>query len=386
MSEVDKLLASATELSQQFYQRADEIEKARRLPPDVSEQMAKAGFYRMGAPLAVGGLESPPALSSQVVEILAKGDASCAWVTFIGMTSNTALSGIPESTAREVYSDPNTLMTGVFAPTGTAERKDGGFLVSGRWQWGSGSQNAKWVLGGCMMTENGEPMLDENGRPRSHMVIMPTSEIEYLDTWYVSGLCGTGSLDYQVQELFVPDERVVGYLREGRLPVTPLYAFPNITFLALGIGAVCMGMARAAIDELVQLAVSKRRVGARKTISEQQTAQVKLAQAEADLRSARLFYYDALEDAWQCAVESKKVDVVQRRNLRLATTNAVIKSVGVVDEMYSLGGGSSVYHNSRLQRYFRDIHVAKSHIMVSPATLETIGGLFFGLDLNVSML
>ena len=386
MSEVDKLLASATELSQQFYQRADEIEKARRLPPDVSEQMAKAGFYRMGAPLAVGGLESPPALSSQVVEILAKGDASCAWVTFIGMTSNTALSGIPESTAREVYSDPNTLMTGVFAPTGTAERMDGGFLVSGRWQWGSGSQNAKWVLGGCMMTENGEPMLDENGRPRSHMVIMPTSEIEYLDTWYVSGLCGTGSLDYQVQELFVPDERVVGYLREGRLPVTPLYAFPNITFLALGIGAVCMGMARAAIDELVQLAVSKRRVGARKTISEQQTAQVKLAQAEADLRSARLFYYDALEDAWQCAVESKKVDVVQRRNLRLATTNAVIKSVGVVDEMYSLGGGSSVYHNSRLQRYFRDIHVAKSHIMVSPATLETIGGLFFGLDLNVSML
>jgi alkylation response protein AidB-like acyl-CoA dehydrogenase len=137
---------------------------------------------------------------------------------------------------------------------------------------------------------------------------------------------------------------------------------------------------------LIQLAISKKRVGARKTISEQQTAQVKLAQAEADLRSARLFYYDALEDAWQCAVTSKKVDVVQRRNLRLATTNAVIKSVGVVDEMYSLGGGSSVYNNSRLQRYFRDIHVAKSHIMVSPVTLETIGGLFFGLDLNVSML
>ena len=386
MSDVEKLLASATELSQQFYERSDEIEKARRLPPDVSEQMAKAGFYRMGAPLAVGGLESPPALSSQVVETLAKGDASCAWIAFIGMTSNTALSGVPESTAREVCSDPNTLMTGVFAPTGTAEKTDGGFLVSGRWQWGSGSQNAKWVLGGCMMTENGEPMLDENGRPRSHMVIMPTTEIEYLDTWHVSGLCGTGSLDYQVQELFVPDERVVGYLKEGRLPVTPLYTFPNITFLALGIGAVCMGMARAAIDELIQLARSKKRVGARKTISEQQTAQVKLAQAEADLRSARLFYYDALEDAWQCAVANKKVDVLQRRNLRLATTNAVIKSVGVVDEMYSLGGGSSVYDNSRLQRHFRDIHVAKSHIMVSPVTLETIGGLFFGLDLNVSML
>ena len=237
-----------------------------------------------------------------------------------------------------------------------------------------------------MLTENGDPMLDRNGQPRSTMVLMPSSQVEYLDTWHVSGLCGSGSLDYQVEDLLVPEEHVVGYSRTDRVPVTPLFAFPNFTFLALGIGAVSMGIARAAIDELIELARSKKRVGAKQTISEQQIAQVKLAQAEADLRSARAFYYESLEAAWQCAMNGQKVNIEQRRDLRLATTNAVLKSVGVVEEMYNLGGGSAVYRTSRLQRYFRDINVAKTHIMVSQQTLEIAGSLFFGLEPNVSRL
>ncbi len=386
MPETEQLLDAAYELSQEFYERADEIESARRLPPDVSEKLAQAGFYRKGAPRCVGGLETPPPVSSEVIEILARGDASCAWVTFIGVTSYTTLSALPAAVGKKVLSDPATLLTGVFAPTATAEKVDGGFRVSGRWQWGSGSQNAKWILGGAMLTENGEPMLDRNGQPRSTMVLMPSSQVEYLDTWHVSGLCGSGSLDYQVEDLLVPEEHVVGYSRTDRVPVTPLFAFPNFTFLALGIGAVSMGIARAAIEELIELARSKKRVGAKQTISEQQLAQVKLAQAEADLRSARAFYYESLEAAWQCAMNGQKVNIEQRRDLRLATTNAVLKSVGVVEEMYNLGGGSAVYRTSRLQRYFRDINVAKTHIMVSQQTLEIAGSLFFGLEANVSRL
>jgi alkylation response protein AidB-like acyl-CoA dehydrogenase len=218
------------------------------------------------------------------------------------------------------------------------------------------------------------------------MLIMPAEEIEFLDTWHVSGLRGTGSLDYQVNNLFVPEARAVGYLEGGSARKNPIYAFPSFTFLALGIGAVCMGIARAAIDELVSLAIKKRRISASKTVAEQQISQMKLAQAEADLRSARLFYYHTLDTAWQSASAGNKVSLEQRRDLRLATTNAVIKSAGVVDEMYHLGGGSAVYENSRLQRHFRDIHVATSHIMVAPSTLETIGRLLFGLKSNSSTL
>ena len=346
--------------------------------------MAKAGFYRLGIPRHLGGLEVPPAISSRIVETLARGDASCAWVAFIGMTTGTSLASIPKQAATTIFSAPEMLITGVFAPTGVAEKVDGGFNVTGNWQWGSGSQNADWVMGGCLFKEHGEPMLDNNGRPHIHPMLMPKNEVEFVDTWHVSGLRGTGSLDYRVKDLFVPQDRAVGFI-EPDTPSSALYAFPYFTFLALGIGAVCLGIARAAIDELVQLATAKKRVSSSKTVAEQQVSQMQLAQAEADLRSARLFYYQALDDAWQRAVAGEDVTLEMRCNLRLATTHAAIRSAEVVDVMYKLGGGSAVYEKSRLQRHFRDIHVATSHIMVAPSTLETAGRLFFGLETNTAM-
>lgn len=385
MPDTEALMQSADTLSQLFRARSDEFEKARRIPPDVSAALAEAGFYRIGVPAALGGLECPPVIGNQVIETLARGDASCAWVAFIAATSGTVLASIPDTAGADIFANPDTMITGVFAPNGKAEKSDGGFTVSGRWQWGSGSQNADWVLGGCMLTQNGEPMLDEQGQPRSHMLLMPASELEFHDTWHTAGLCGTGSLDYAVKDLFVPQDRVVGYLVTGKAE-TPLYAFPSFTFLALGIAAVCMGMARAAIDDLVELASAKKRAGASKTIAEQPVTQARLAQAEAELRSARAFYYQTLETAWSSAQLNNQVSIEQRRDLRLATTHAVNASVSVVEAMYNLGGGSAVYSHSRLQRYFRDIHVAKSHIMVSPTTLETVGRLFFDLPTNTSRL
>jgi len=278
------------------------------------------------------------------------------------------------------------MLTGVFAPSGRADKVDGGFRVSGQWQWGSGSQNADWVLGGCMFYDNGAPLLDERGNQRTHMVIMPAGEVEFLDTWHVSGLCGTGSLDYRVNDVFVPDERVSGYMIDRETLRQPLYAFPQFTFLALGIGAVCMGIARAAIDELIDVAVTKKRAGNSATIASKSTSQTKLAQAEADLRSARVFYYHTLEQAWEVARSGGKVSLDVRRDLRLATTNAVMKSAGVVDEMYNLAGGTSVYRRSRLQRHFRDVHVATQHIMVAPQTLEVLGSMYFGNDAKSAMI
>ena len=387
MSEDAQLLEAATRLGLAFRERSDEIETARRIPPDVSQQMADAGFYRMGAPRSVGGLETPPGVSSEVFERLAQHDASCAWVAFIGMTSSSALASLPASSAQAILADPATLVTGVFAPTGQAMRTSGGFRVSGRWQWGSGSQNAQWVLGGCrLLLDDGEAMTDGRGRPRQTMVLMPASEIGFEDTWHTSGLCGSGSLDYVADDVFVPDDRVVGFCQDGLPARTPLSAFPNFSLLALGIGAVSMGIARAAIDDLVALATTKARTGSRKTIAERAASQTALAQAEADLRSARRLFYGTLEEAWRRATANQGIDVGQRRDLRLATTNAVMRSVGVVEAMYDLGGGAAVYRSSRLQRQFRDIHVAKSHIMVAPSTLEVIGASLFGLEGSYAML
>ena len=381
----EQLINAAESLSAAFAERGDEIESARRVPADASAQMADAGFYRMFVPAAVGGLEVDPETGCRVFETLARGEASCAWVSFIGATSGSTLALIPDATAREVFATPETMIAGVFAPNGRAEKTDGGFIVNGRWQWGSGTENAQWVLGGSMLMENGELMLDAHGNPRSHMMMFDANDVEFLDTWHVTGLRGTGSTDFQVTDVFVPDERAVAYLNPKN-PDRPLYQFPNFTFLALGIAAVTLGIARSAIDDLITLAQSKKRVGNSKTMAEKSHTQMEVARAEASLRSARAFYYDAIAAAWAIAERGERMPMELRRDLRLATNNAVEASVKTVDAMYTLAGGTSVYNSSRLQRHFRDVHVATQHIMIGPDILETVGKLYLGVPANASRL
>jgi alkylation response protein AidB-like acyl-CoA dehydrogenase len=198
-------------------------------------------------------------------------------------------------------------------------------------------------------------------------------------------LRGSGSLDFEVRDAIVPESRAVGYSIHDN-PPRPLYQFPQFGLLALGIGAVALGIARGAIDDLVALAGSKVRAGSSANLASRVHAQMDVASAEATLRSARAFYYEAIEAAWTQAQRGEPIPIEQRRDMRLATTHAVQSSVRVVDAMYTLAGGSSVYETSALQRRFRDVHVATQHIMVAPTTLETIGRLMLGIETNTQML
>lgn len=363
--------------------RGDEFEAARRLPKDISDSLAKAGFYRMLVPEAYGGLECSPGTTARVLETLAIGDASAAWVSLVAATSGSALARIPEAAAREIFVSPETMICGVFAPRGRAERDGDGYRVSGRWQWGSGTQNADWVLGGSLLFREGELEKDPEGRPRAHMALVPASEVVFHDTWHVSGLNGTGSTDFEFKDVFVPQERVVGYV-DVDPPEGPLQLFPHFGLLALCVGAVTLGIARAAIDDLLEIAGAKRPAGSRRTLAERATTQMDVAEAEALLRSGRSWFYESIEAAWEAARRDGELTLEHRRDIRLATTHAVRNATRGVDLMYNLGGGTSVYRTSRLQKHFRDIHVATQHIMVGPGTMEVAGRLFLGLETDTS--
>jgi alkylation response protein AidB-like acyl-CoA dehydrogenase len=378
-------VAAARGFQGELRARADEIERARRLPADLSRAFARAGFYRMCVPEVYGGLELPPADTMYTIETLAQADGSAAWCVFIGATSGSVLALLPPAAARAIFHGPEVLLGGVFAPRGRAIAEPNGFRVNGRWQWGSGTQNADWVMGGCEVIRDGKPELLHNGTPRSRMMIAAATEIEFFDTWHVSGLCGTGSTDFAMNDLFVPDERAVGLGVDGPL-ARPLYAFPQFGLLAMGIAAVTLGLARAAIDALVELAGGKTPQGSARPLAARPGTQSDVARAEALLRSARAFYYEAIERAWEGACANGRIEVEHRRDVRLATTHATRASADAVDLMYDLGGGSSVYQRSPLQRVFRDVHVATQHMMVSPATLELTGRLLLGLETDVSQL
>ncbi|MEC8438153.1 MAG: acyl-CoA dehydrogenase family protein [Pseudomonadota bacterium] len=374
----DQLLGHARRLSLEFSGRAAEFDLARKLAQDASDAMAQAGFYRLFVPQYLGGLEASPLVSAQIFERLAQGNASCGWVAFIAATSGSTLGSIPEDTARTIFNHPNTMIAGVFAPAGKASVNNGEVTVSGRWQWGSGTQNANWILGGALVKAG-------DSKPSQHMILMPAEQIDFLDNWHVSGLQGTGSIDYEVSNLTLPDSHIVGF-GEQHPPRTPLYQFPQFTLLAIGIGAVALGIARAAIDELVGLAQNKKRINSTSTLADRAHSHLEVARAEATLRSARAFYYQSIEEAWLAAETGERVSIEQRRDIRLATTHAVEASIKTVNAMYTLGGGSVVYADSPLQRHLRDVHVTSQHIMVAPSTLETVGRLYLGVDAQTSTL
>lgn len=375
--EID-LLAAARAIVPELRARADEVEAARRLPEDLSKRLATEGFYRMYAPIVYGGLETPPAVAMETVETLATGDGAPAWVTFIAITSTTALSILPEATCREIFARPETTMAGVFAPRGKAVVVDGGFRVDGQWPWGSGTQNADWILAGCQVVRDGEVETHAGGAPRSRMMAVPRSDVEFVDTWHVSGLAGTGSTDFAIRDRFVPATHAAGLGIDQPLD-RPLYRFPQFGLLAMGIAAVALGLGRAAIDELIEVAGGKVPDASRRPLAARANAQADVARAEATLRSARAFYYEAIERAWAEALEGR-ISLENKRDIRLATTHATHAAAEAVDRMYHLAGGTSVYRRSPLQRIFRDVHVATQHMMVGPATLELTGRLLLGLD------
>ena len=379
------LVQQARSLAVGFGRRAAEIEDCRKLPADIAREMGLAGFYRMLITERAGGLEVPPGVAAQVYEALAEGDASCGWVAFIGATTGLALARMPEASVREVFATPETLIAGVFAASGNAVKVDGGFRVNGRWQWGSGTSNAEWIGGGCTLTEGDRPIVNSAGVPRNHMLLFRAADVHSLDTWHTSGLRGTGSTDFTVHDLFVPEGRASGYLVRA-LPDRPLFRFPQFALLAHGVAAVAMGIARASLRELVRLAGTKKRSGASAALAHHPSTQIEVARAEARLRSARAFFYETIESAWALAVEGAPVPLEVRRDMRLATTHAMQASLQVVDAMYTLAGGTAVYETSPLQRQLRDVHVASQHIMVSSSTLETIGQLLLGIDANTAAL
>jgi len=385
MNSAHPLVQQARSLASQFGRRSAEIEANRKLPPDIASLMGAAGFYRLFILERHGGLEVPAPIAAHIFEALAEEDAACAWVAFIGATTALALGRMPDTAIKEVLGVPETLIAGVFAASGKAVKVEGGFRVNGRWKWGSGSPNAAWIGGGCTLFEGDAPLTNSAGVPRNHMLLFRASDVQLLDTWHSSGLRGTGSTDFTVHDVFVPDGRASGYLLKD-VPDRPLFRFPQFGLLAHGVAAVTLGIARASIRELVRVAGDTKRSGTTVTLAHRPHAQIEVAQAEARLRSARAFFFETMEAAWSLAVEGVRPTLEMRRDLRLAVTHAVQASTQVVDTMYTLAGGSAVYESSPLQRQMRDVHVATQHIMVSTNTLETIGQLLLGVEANVATL
>jgi len=379
-------MQAAEALCPELAARAAEAEAGRRQPADLAGKLAAAGLFRMLIPGDIGGLECAPADIVAVLERLARADASAGWCTMIAATTAYQSGFLDKAVAREIYGPTDGIYGGVFAPMGRATVVSGGYRVTGRWAWASGSANCTWLSGGCQIVEDGDVRTLPGGIPDSRMLLFPAAEVELIDTWQVAGLAGTGSSDMAVKDLFVPAAHSVSLLNDKATAEGPLYQFPTFGLLALGIAAVAIGNARAAIDDLRALAAAKTPQGSRRALAQRGQAQSETARAEASLRSARAFLFEAVDTAWQAVGTGAGIPVPVRAELRLAATHATRTAADVTRAMYDLGGGSALFLTSPLQRRFRDAHAMTQHMMVAPPSYELTGRVLLDLETDATFL
>jgi len=374
---------------------APETESGRRLPAELVSSISAAGLFRMLVPADVGGGEAEPAQLIDAVSELARGDGSAGWCLAVAATSGMLGAYVPREAAQEIFGEKGSVFGGVFAPMGRAVAGSNGgagslgagsYEVKGRWRFGSGCQHCDWLMGGCLVEEGGELRKLESGAPDIRFMLFPAAEAEVIDTWNVAGLRGTGSHDFAVDGATVPAERSASLITDDPRCDGPLYAFPVFGMLALSIASVGLGIARAAIDDLVELATAKKPSGSTRTLAQRGDTQAAVATAEAQVRSARALIDESVGAAWDEATGSGGVSTARKAALRLAASHAIRSSRDAVDSMYEMGGGSAIYESSPLQRRLRDIHVATQHMIVGPATWELAGRVLLGQETDTSQL
>ncbi len=361
-----------------FLERVDaqstSIEQAGRIPDELARDLAAAKILKLLVPIEYGGLETHPSTFVELLIEASRADSATGWFVMIANTTSSLSATLPDHWARTMYEDDATAITvGVAAPYGHGKREGDGLRISGRWPFGSGSHNARWILGGTMLAE------DDSGPAEVVAAFFDREDVTIHDNWQVAGLGGTGSNDIEVNDAFVPAGRwavIGGHPRFG----TPLYRFPTLGLLALGVCAVSLGIAERAIDEFTALATEKVPTGSRRPLSAREAAQKDLAMARARVSSARAYLHSGINDAWALAATNGKIPLDGKATLRLAAAHATWSAVDAVDRLYHAAGGTAIYQTSRLQKCFRDVHVSTQHAMVGQQIFEVAGKVMLGID------
>lgn len=380
LSNTEPFLDAARALGPQILASRDEMESGRRIPLGLVQSMKEANVFSLSMPREWGGPELDPMAQIRVVEALSTQDASVGWTAMLGLHAGFFIAFLDQATARSMYSDLNAFTGGVTKPTGKAVKVNGGYRVSGRWTFGSCCQHSEWLFSGCQVIEDGSVRKAPDGGSEIRLCYLPGDAVEVIDTWTTTGLRGTGSHDYAISYFFVPAEHTFDPFRAPIQRSEPLYALRNMYLTNLS--GIPLGVARSAIDSVVELAEGKvTRIGT--GLRDEAHVHSAIARAEALLGAARGFVYETMEEIWSTLTSGDPVLPRQHARYRLSICHAYEACVEAVDLMYKTGSGTSLYAAHPLDRYFRDIHTASQHFVVSSKIAEAAGRVRLGLKPGV---
>ncbi|GJH10874.1 acyl-CoA dehydrogenase family protein [Caballeronia novacaledonica] len=353
-------------------QRRDEFDRLSHVPRDVIEKLKRVGIYRAATPKRFGGDARAPGEFLEMIERIAVADGSAAWVASFG-SANLYLAALPVATQAAIYADgPDQVFAGGLFPVQNAQPAPGGYRVNGTWKFASGCKGADWLGVGIGTGKPGEAP----GKPRT--AVFRPEQVEIVENWNVVGMQGTGSHDLRVTDQFVAEDWT--FVRGGVSTIDePLYRYPTIAYAAQVLAVVNLGLARAALDVANQMAGGRKTTTGAPQLADRAYYRIELAKAEAQLRSARAFFYESTDSVWQSILAGNEVSPEQVSLLRLAATQIAREGADVVNRAYRLGGTMAIYRTHPLQRLMRDAMVVTQHAFLGEGNYDGAGAVFVGV-------
>ncbi len=376
-STADQVFAAVRSMAPMIAESRERIETDRRLPPEIVQAMMQAGVFRMAVPREYGGGEFDPMTQVRVVEELSRMEGSVGWLAMIGAAGGPMAAFLDPEVARRLFGQVNSVFAGQIRPPQHAEVVEGGFRVTGRYRFASGCQHASMMTCGCVLFENGKPLLREDGQQKGRVMLIPAAKVKIIDVWDTTGMRGTGSNDFVVDDVFVPLEESVSVLERPRVP-GPLYRFAPI-YLVCHAG-VPLGIARGALDCVLELCGRKELMPSRQLLRDDTQTQETVAWAEASIGAARGYVYQTLEDLWETLCKGDRVSVRQRAHYRMMMIHSHQTAKQVLSVLYDLAATSAIFRSNPLERFMRDIMTACQHRVIHPRMYRPAGRMLLGLD------
>ncbi len=369
---------SHVEIAKEAEDRKAEIEQLRNIPDNLMHQVKEAGLVKLWGSKAVGGGERSVSDVSTIIADIAYHHGSLAWI--VGVTGCSALfSGfVDHPLAQLLFENPHAMVGGFAGPAGMAIKVEGGLKVTGRWSWGSGITHSSHIVGGVILFQGERP-------EGSAVVFFRPDEIEMIDNWHVTGLKGTHSIDYQANNVFIPDGRWSLFPVQEAQVDAPLYRFSFLGALSVAVSSVSLGLARRAVHEIKSLAQKKSPFGMGRPLAERSEAQQQIGKIEGQYLAAESLLYRIIKEA-EFEAEQGSCSKETKARVRLATAQSTALCDACVRQAHRLAGGSAVWDTNKLSELLRDIQVVTQHGMVSAGNFKTVGKAMLGGDVHDMML
>lgn len=370
-------------LTPEIAARAEETEKGRGIPTDLMEKLSEAGLFRMMYPESIGGEGLNPVQACRIIEELARADGSAAWNAMVAFGFNVALSRYPRSAIEKIFANgPDVRVRGAQAPLGKARAVDGGYMIGGKWPFGSGSFEPEWVMAsGMLLGEDGKPQIGPMGIPDMRIGLFPGATVEFLDTWNSVGMCGSSSHDFQFAEQFVSEEFTTNIFNPF-IPSSidnPWLSLPFYALAAPTHSAVVIGLAQGAIDEVIAASQTKKSAfNPAAILADDPLFQDKIGEVAAKVYALRVALDQTYED-YVPFVESSQpapMDMVMRATALASITH--FDCLKVIDDLFTMMGSTPCYTSSSLQRRWRDARVTLQHVSASKASWGRYGAVLLG--------